>query len=65
MNPKGLVNLMIGDMLGGVGVPMVFHSGVNIPKWNANVLHYVDSIFVFQASSCPKVVPSSFSTQMT
>jgi hypothetical protein len=47
MNPQGLVDLMIGDMLGGVGVPMVSHSRVNIPKWNAKVPHYVDYVFIF------------------
>ncbi len=39
---------MIGDVLGGVGVPMVSHFGTNIPKWNAKIPHYVDFVFVFQ-----------------
>jgi hypothetical protein len=38
---------MIGKVLGGVGVPMVFHSRVDIPKWNTKVLHYVDFVFIF------------------
>lgn len=47
MNPQGLVDLMIGNVLGGVGVPMVFHFATNIPKWNAKVPHYVDYVFIF------------------
>ncbi len=60
MNPQWLIDLMIGKVLGGVSVPVVFHSKVDIPKWNAKVLHYVDFVFIFYTSSCPKVVPSSF-----
>jgi hypothetical protein len=44
---QGLVDLVIGNVPGGVGVPMVFQSGVDIPKWNAKVSHYVDFVFIF------------------
>jgi hypothetical protein len=47
LNPSGLIDLVIGDMLEGVGVPMVFQSGADIHKWNAKAPHYVDSIFIF------------------
>jgi hypothetical protein len=47
VNLQGLVDLMIGDVLGGVGVPMVFHYGANIPKWNVKISHYVDFVFIF------------------
>jgi len=47
MNPQGLVDLVIRDMPGGVDVAMVFQFQVDIPKWNAKVSHYVDSIFIF------------------
>jgi len=39
---------MIGDVLWGVGVPMVSHFGANIPKWNVKIPHYVDFLFIFQ-----------------
>jgi hypothetical protein len=47
VNPQRLIDLVIGDMLGGVGVPMVSQFGANILKWNAKVLHYVECIFIF------------------
>jgi hypothetical protein len=47
VNPLGLIDLVIGDILGGVGVPMVSRSKTDIPKWNAKVPHYVDFIFIF------------------
>lgn len=65
MNTQGLVDLMIRDVPRGVDVPMVSQSKADIPKWNAKVPHYVDFVFILQTSSYPKVVPSSFSTQMT
>jgi hypothetical protein len=65
VNPQGLVDLVTGDMPGGVGVPMVSQFGANIPNWNANVLQYVDFGFIFVNKFCPKMVPSSFFTRMT
>jgi hypothetical protein len=47
MNPLGLIDLVSGDVLGHVSVPMVPTFGTDIPKWNAKVPHYVDSIFIF------------------
>jgi hypothetical protein len=47
VNPHGLVDLVIGNMPRGVGVPMVFQFGAEIPKWNAKFPHYVDFIFIF------------------
>ncbi len=47
MNPQGLVDLVFGNMLKGVGVPMLFQSGADIHKWNAKVSHYADSVFIF------------------
>jgi hypothetical protein len=47
MNPLGLVDIFVGNILGDVGVPMVSKFGTDIPKWNAKVPHYVDFIFIF------------------
>jgi hypothetical protein len=47
MNPPRLIDLVIGDVLRSVGVPMVFQFGADIPKWNAKVPHNVNSIFIF------------------
>jgi hypothetical protein len=65
VNPQDFVDLMIGNMLRCVGVPMVSEFGVDIPQWNVKVSHYVGFFSFLQVSSSPKVVPSSFSTWMT
>jgi hypothetical protein len=47
MNPPRLVDVVIGNVLGNVSVPMVSKFGTDIPQWNAQVPHYVDFIFIF------------------
>jgi len=37
MNPLGFIDLVIGDVPEGVGVPMVSYSRVDILEWNAKV----------------------------
>jgi hypothetical protein len=46
MNPPRLIDLVIGDVPGVVGVPMVFQFRADIQKWNAKVPHYVDFAFI-------------------
>jgi hypothetical protein len=46
MNPPRLIDLVIGDVIRSVGVPTVFQFGADIPKCNAKVPHYVNSIFI-------------------
>ncbi len=46
MNPPRLIDPVIGDVPGGVGVSMVFQFRANIQKWNAKVPHYVDFAFI-------------------
>jgi hypothetical protein len=43
---KGLLILWL-ETLESVGVPMVFQFGADIHKWNAKVLDYVVSVFIF------------------
>jgi hypothetical protein len=47
VNPQGCVDLVIGDVPRGVGVPMVSKFGTDIRKWNSKVSHYVDFVFIF------------------
>ncbi len=47
MNPPRFVDLVIGDVHGGVIVPMVSQFGANILEWNAKVPHCLDFVFIF------------------
>jgi hypothetical protein len=47
VNPLRFVDLVIGDIPKEVGVPIVFHSKIEILEWNAKVPNYVEFVFIF------------------